>query len=215
MYTSVNDDLIFFDFNPSVKVRVFGDDLFYLVELFEYKKNHHSPLLVQSFPIQPSGQGIQDQFFCPIEFKSDFEIRVNKFLPNIGIKQIFTHRFNEAGKLVKFNLYTDNLDEALLWYQRILEYQKLNQCEIFVESRFSEIYNLNKRKYDVQGLSFYKTYNLGRFPKSSKDFKTIHTSEHGVIRYGYWKFFWSYEHPRDFTKLSSQEIADDILGLSK
>jgi hypothetical protein len=35
----------------------------------------------------------------------------------------------------------------------------------------------------------------------------------GVIWYGNWKTFWSYQHPRLWKNLSSQQIADDILGL--
>jgi hypothetical protein len=35
----------------------------------------------------------------------------------------------------------------------------------------------------------------------------------GVIWYGNWKTFWSYQHPRPWKTLSSQEIVDDILGL--
>lgn len=214
MYTSVNKDLIHYDFNPSAKVKVFGDDLLYLVEMLEYKKNQQSPLMLANYSVRPNGLGLVSEFSVPIQFYYDFEIVVSKLLPEIGIQKIFTHRYNDAGKLVRFNLHTEDVKEAIIWYNRVVQYQKLHMCEIYIDSYFSEVQVLNKSKYKVDGLNFYKTYNIGRFPKASKDFKTRHTSEHGHIRYGYWKSFWSYEHPRDWKNLTSQEIADDILGLS-
>ena len=39
------------------------------------------------------------------------------------------------------------------------------------------------------------------------------SNKEGVIWYGNWKTFWSYQHPRLWKNLSSQEIVDDILGL--
>ena len=67
--------------------------------------------------------------------------------------------------------------------------------------------------YQTYGLNFYKTYNIGRFPKTSNDFKTVDPRKDGLIWYGNWKTFWSYQHPRNWANLSSQEIVDDILGL--
>jgi len=214
MYTSVNEELIYYDFNPSTKVKVFGKDFYYLVEMFEYKKNQQSPLLVNNYCISTKINSINTEFSLPIEFYYDYEIVVSKLLPEIGIRKIFSHRYNDAGKLVRFNLHTDDVKEAIIWYNRIVQYQKLHMCEIYIDSRFSEVQVLNKSKYNVDGLNFYKTYNIGRFPKASNDFKTKHYSDHGFIRYGNWKYFWSYEHPRNWKNLTSQEIADDILGLS-
>ena len=215
MYTSVNDDLIYYDFNPSVSLKVYGDELLYLVELFEYKKNHSSPLLIVNFSIRPERNKRMNEFFSQIQYYYDFEIKVSKFIPNVGIQKIFTHRYNDMGKLVRFNLHTDDVKEAIIWYNRIIHYQKIHQCEIYIDSKFSEVKQLNKSKYNVERLNFYKTFNIGRFPKSSDDFKTKHTSEHGQIRLNYWKSFWSYEHPRNWNYLTSKEIADDILGLSE
>jgi hypothetical protein len=35
----------------------------------------------------------------------------------------------------------------------------------------------------------------------------------GYIWFGNFKKFWSYQHPRNWNNLSSQQIIDDILGL--
>lgn len=215
MYTSVNKDLIYYDFNPFVRVKIYGDEPQYLVELFEYKKNHSSPLLIVNYPVRPERLKNVRDFLCPIEYYYDFEIKVSKYIPNVGIQKIFNHRYNDMGKLVRFNLHTDDVKEAIIWYNRIIHYQKIHQCEIFIDSKFSEVRQLNKMKYNVEGLNFYKTFNIGRFPKSSDDFKTKHTSEHNQIRLNYWKSFWSYEHPRNWKNLTSKEIVDDILGLSE
>jgi hypothetical protein len=65
----------------------------------------------------------------------------------------------------------------------------------------------------VDGIDYYKTYNIGRFPKNSHDWRTIDPRQEGVIWYGNWKTFWSYQHPRLHSNLSSKEIIDDILSL--
>ena len=77
-------------------------------------------------------------------------------------------------------------------------------------------HDLNKKLpnyYLTYGIDHYKTYNIGRYPKTSKDFKTVDHRKEGLIWFGHWKTFWSYQHPRLWKNLSSQEIVDDILGL--
>ena len=210
MYTSVNNDLIYYDFNPIIKVGVIGNDNYYLVEVKEYKPNHHSPLLIQSYPI---GRSLNTkEFTCDIQFYFDFEISVYKFLDDYGIKKIFTHRFDDTAKLVNFNLETQNEKEAIIWYQQILEYQKKHQCQIFVQSEFKNITDKNNSLFN-KDLNFYKTYNIGRFPKSSKDFKTLDPRTEGYIQFGWWKKFWSYQNPRNWNELSTEQIAKDILNL--
>jgi hypothetical protein len=59
----------------------------------------------------------------------------------------------------------------------------------------------------------YKTYNIGRYPKSSNDYKSKDPRKKGFLWFGHWKTIWSYQHPRFWKNLSSQEIVDDILGL--
>jgi hypothetical protein len=129
------------------------------------------------------------------------------------LKRIFTHRYTDYGKVVLFNLVTDDKEECLLWLDRVYQYQKNHGCKIAVNTNFSDINKSIPSYYNVSGIDFYKTYNIGRFPKTSNDFKTVDPRKDGLIWYGNWKTFWSYQHPRNWANLSSQEIVDDILGL--
>ncbi len=213
MYISVNDVLINYDFNPFVNVRVVGKDLTYLVESREYKKNHHIPLLLESYIVSNSLHLERPNFVIPIEFYFDFEITIYKFLDGHGIKKIFNHRFDETGKLIRVILETPDEKEALLWYEIVMEYQKLHSCKICVESDFDKVNNYNNSLYYKKDLSYYKTYKIGRYPKASNDFMTIDPRTEGFIQFGYWKKFWSYQHPTNWVNLSSEQIAKEILGL--
>ena len=67
--------------------------------------------------------------------------------------------------------------------------------------------------FNIDGVEPYKTYKIGRLPKSSTDWKTVDDRFQGVINFGNWKSIWSYEHPRSWNELNSSQIVDDILGL--
>ena len=169
--------------------------------------------LIESFHISPSLPGYFTFFECGIEFYYDFEINIYKFIDDVGITKIFSHRYNDSGKLVKFNLVTDNLDEAHIWNLKVLEYQKIHNCKALVISKFDEINKQYPSYYESYNASPYKIYNIGRFPKVSKDFKSADPRTFGYLHFGYWKTSWSYQHPKSWTSLSSEEIANDILGL--
>jgi hypothetical protein len=214
MYIQINDELIDINFSPFPKVKVYGPDLNYLVELREYRKGEDHSSHIQSHKITTSPEEIwRKEFTVPIEFYGEWEVIIYKFVLNYGLQKIYAHRFNDAGQMVLFNLDTHNFDEASLWADRIKEYERIHMCKPTVVSRFEEIDKMFPSFYKTSGIEYYKTYNIGRFPKQSTDFKTRDHRKHGKIWYGNWKVFWSYEHPRNWTNLDSKEIVDDILGL--
>jgi hypothetical protein len=214
MYISINQESFIFNFNPSPFFRISGPNDYYLAELREYPKGEDQSLLVDSYKISAGGiSSWRNNFHVPIEFYCDFEFHVHKFIEDIGLKRIFTHRYTDYGKVVLFNLVTDDKEECLLWLDRVYQYQKNHGCKIAVNTNFSDINKSIPSYYNVSGIDFYKTYNIGRFPKTSNDFKTVDPRKDGLIWYGNWKTFWSYQHPRNWANLSSQEIVDDILGL--
>jgi hypothetical protein len=143
----------------------------------------------------------------------DFEISVSKLHPFYGMRKIFTHRYNDYSKLVRFNLKTENREELEIWLDRIHLYQEVHGCEIFINSKFDDVNKKFSTYYRTYDIDFYKTYNIGRYPKSSTDFRTMDMRMEGLIWFGNFKKFWSYQHPRNWNNLSSQEIIDDILGL--
>lgn len=213
MYSRVGKELIYMDFNPVINVDVYGQDLFYLVELREYKKNQETSMWIETFNISHEPDAFSKYFYCGIEFYMDFEINVYKLLDDVGIVKIFTHRYNDNGKMIRFDLHTDSLNEAKIWNDKIFEYKKIHGCKTQVLSKFDQINRLHDFYYETTGLYPYKTYRLGRFPKVSNDFKSKDPRTPGYILMGYWKKFWSYQHPRNWNELNSEQIAEDILGL--
>jgi hypothetical protein len=213
MFTTVNNEQIEINFNPSIYVNVLGPDHFYYVEVREYVKDSPESKLVEAFHFNRNANLVKDyNFYFFAEFYGDYEISVFKFVKNVGLQKIFNHRYNDCGKLVQFNLVTENIEDAKVWVKSINEYQQKHGCIVKVNSKFDEINNL----YKTDNVStLYKTYNIGRFPKTSTDFKSVgETRKYGNLWFGNWKVFWSYQHPRNWKELSTKEIADDILGLS-
>ena len=214
MYITINEEKISIDFNPSIRVTVSGPDNYYYVELREFRKNEDKSLYVEGFSITDKEHISCRKFFtCPIDFYYDFEVTIYKYVDKVGLTKIFSHRYNDNGKLVVFNLDTLDYDECILWIDRIKEYQLKHGCKIAINSHFDHINKRFDTFYYTNNIDYYKTYNIGRFPKSSRDWRTIDPRKEGLIWFGNWKTFWSYQHPRPFKELSSQEIIDDILGL--
>jgi hypothetical protein len=214
MYTQIKNEKIRFDFHSGIKVFVEGPEKYYLVEVNEFKKNCDFPVLVESYHITNHPTlGKLRQFHLPIEFYFDFEINIYRFNDESGLEKIFSHRFNQNGKLVKFILDTSKKEEAEIWIEQIKKYKSIYNCEVFIESDFEEINDVFKTKYTTKGIDFYKIFRIGRFPKSSTDWRTRDPRKEGTIWFGHWKTFWSYQHPRCWSSLLSKEIINDILGI--
>lgn len=213
MYITVNKEQIDIRLNPYIYVNVLGPDQLYYVELREYINNEEESRLIEGHHFNKNGAYVQSLNFSFFgEFYGDYEISVYKFVKNVGLQKIHTHRYNDCGKLVEFYLETNSIDDANTWVESILEYQKKHGCIVKLNSSFDELNN--QFEYDST-LPIYKTYNIGRFEKTSTDYKTLGESrKHGNIWFGNWKVFWSYQHPRNWKGLSSKNISDDILGLS-
>jgi hypothetical protein len=213
MYITVNKEQIDIRLNPYIYVNVLGPDPLYYVELREYINNEEESRLIEGHHFNKNGAYVQSLNFSFFgEFYGDYEISVYKFVKNVGLQKIHTHRYNDCGKLVEFYLETTSIDDANTWVESILEYQKKHGCIVKLNSSFDELNN--RFEYDPT-LPIYKTYNIGRFEKTSTDYKTLgETRKHGNIWFGNWKVFWSYQHPRNWKGLSAKNISDDILGLS-
>jgi len=209
MYFTINKEKISLDFRPNIYLSINGPDDYYYVEVREFRKNEDQSLFVEGFHLD----SVNNVFTIPIEFYYDFEVIIYKFVDEIGLVKIYNHRYNDSGKLVLFNLETNNINECELWIERILEYQKIHDCKIAIKSKFDVVNKKFENYYQTDGVDYYKIYNIGRYPKSSTDWKTIDPRKEGLIWFGNWKTFWSYQHPRSWNYLSSQEIVDDILGL--
>lgn len=213
MYITVNNEQIDIRLNPYIYVNVLGPDPLYYVELREYVNNSEESKFVEAYHFNKDGHFVMSRNFDFLgEFYGDYEISVFKFVENVGLQRIYNHRYNDCGKLVEFNLYPNTFADIEAWVQSILEYRKKHGCIVKVNSPYDDINS--KFKYDDK-LPVYKTYNIGRFEKTSTDYKTLgETRKYGKLWFGNWKVFWSYQHPRNWKGLSAKNISDDILGLN-
>lgn len=215
MFTRIGDLKIELDFNKGIYMGVKGPRPLYYVDLKEYPKNCDIPKQLEGHQLNTTpveGQVGFNRLRLDIEFYIDFEITLYTFDYSHGVIPIFTHRYNDRDKFVEFNLVTDNFDEAKLWEETVFKYCNLHGCQPIIKSNFEEINHKHKNYFLSHHVTTYKTYNIGRFPKQSQDFRTYDYRGHGSIYFGNWKRFWSYQHPRVWSNLNSQEIVDDILG---
>ena len=213
MFFRVGREQVVLDFNQGITIRIGGPDLSYFVECVEYKGVDHQPVTLESFHVNANCNYPKTEFKIPIEFYFDFEIRIYRFDPNYGLKLIFTHRYNDYSQLVRFILDTDNYEEANIWLKKINEYQEKNYCKIQIISKFDDINSHSDTRFKTRDITPYRTYRIGRFPKTSTDWKTLDPRKEGLIWLGNWKTIWSYQHPKLWKFLSAEEIANDILGL--
>lgn len=216
MFTRINDIAINYEFNPHISVRVDGPDRYYYVEVREYLKGSTESLFIEGYHISSKNTDVcwpHTEYTFRASFYGDYEISIFKMDFEEGLTRIFTHRFDDRDRVVKFEVDTDNKQEAELWVLRVLEYVRRHGCRPIIITKFEEINHRHKNFFSNPGIETYKTYKIGRYPKTSNDFRTLDPRRKGVIWFGFWKEFWSYEHPRLWKFLSSQEVVDDILGL--
>jgi hypothetical protein len=216
MFTRINDIAINYEFNPHISVRVDGPDRYYYVEVREYLKGSTESLFIEGYHISSKNTDVcwpHTEYTFRASFYGDYEISIFKMDFEEGLTRIFTHRFDDRDRVVKFEVDTDNKQEAELWVLRVLEYVRRHGCRPIIITKFEEINHRHKNFFSNPGIETYKTYKIGRYPKTSNDFRTLDPRREGVIWFGFWKEFWSYEHPRLWKFLSSQEVVDDILGL--
>lgn len=209
MYTQINNEKIKLDFNSGIRCTVDGPDNFYYVQVSEFVDGDDFPNYVEGYSVNSKNP----TFVLPIEFYMDFEITVSKFIADVGLVNIFSHRFNDYGKYVKFELKSKDLTECELWVEQIKRYQSKRGCKILLESPFPDIDKNFESFYTTKNITPYKTYKIGRLPKTSNDFRTVDERCEGLIWFGYWKKFWSYQHPRRWNQINSLEIVNDILGI--
>jgi hypothetical protein len=215
MYIETNNEKIIFNFNPYPSLTIEGDEDLYYVELREYVNNQLTPRILESYPISPTLNNLWHKYFeCFVEFYCDFEFSVFKFVDGYGIQRIFTHRFCENGKNIKFNLHSLDEQDCNLWVDTIKEYQKKKSCYVSLNSNFDNLNSQFEIDSKDNSIEFYKTYNIGRFPKTSTDFRTTDERMEGFVWLANSKKFWSYQHPRFWGPLNSQEIVNDILGMN-
>jgi hypothetical protein len=137
-----------------------------------------------------------------------------------GVKVIDEVCYNPEGKNIKIQLDTNDKHEAFVWIEQAQEFGKKWNCNIYISceedilKEATRIYKSNFiRKSD--GGNFYATYHIGRY--NIQDSLNLFGMQHqnkGWITNNSWQRFKSFNNPRDWNFLHSEQIARDILGLS-
>ena len=210
MYFSLNQEKIIFHQNNGITVRINGPEDLYYVEVREFMNGKNQSFYLNGYPVCLSGkEGVETEFNLPIRFYSDLETTIYKYVNGEKSTKIFTHRYNDYGKLVRFKFDTESVEESDIWYDLVLKYKKLHGCKVIIDSPFDHINKRVNNSFDLIDVDYYKTYYIGRYPKLEDEWNPRVPANEGV----HWKKFWSFYHPRDLTDLSSGQIAKDILGL--
>lgn len=215
MYTRINNIGIHYSFDDGVSVRVEGPDNYYYVEIREFPPNSSESFFLEGYHLakEPSPCYRETIFKYRAKFYFDFELLVYKVDVNHGFVKIFQHRYDDREQLVLFNIDTEDIKEATLWYDKCTLYSDIHGCKSVIRTKFDELNHRNKNYFLLDGYEFYKIYNIGRYPKTSQDFRSIGDKRvENTTWFGLWRKYWSYEHPREWKLLSSEEIVDDILG---
>lgn len=210
MYFSLNQEKIIFHQNNGITVRVNGPEELYYVEVREFLSGKNQSFYLEGYPVCLSGkEGVKTEFNLPIRFYGDLETTIYKFRDGKKTTRIFTHRYNDYGKLVRFKFDTESIEDSDVWFNLVMDYRKLHGCKVMIDSPYSHYNEKINGNFDPIDIDYYKTYHIGRYPKSHEEWNPIIPSNEGVN----WKKFWSFDHPRDWSGLTAEEIGKDILGL--
>lgn len=185
-------------------------------------------------PAQPKGLQHYQRAFA--SFYIDWLVEVKEFNPDYGFSTIFSKRINLIGENVVVKLHTSDDEEADIWAQVALEFQKKHDCNLTIQSKSDYIidkYQDGVIPYVVtaswnENLAghIYASYDIGRF---AFDEYGANLSGHAIHydimdkanlpeqignRYPTTNLFASFKNPRNYLNQTSEEIAKDILGLS-
>ena len=216
MYTTFDNVNIEWTYDPRPLLKVTGgnEGEVFLVQIFEYFKNNSYPYFLESHLVVDGGL-----FDYGVTWHGNFEFRVLRFDEQIGPVEIFRDRYNDFNKPVKFILNTTSKSEQELFLSAVNRYVSETKCIPTIETKlqnstFPQNYQdleqeLSKNSFDS---TYYTTYWVGRNYYFGDNY---YEHRWRSISYGNWREFWSFNNPRDYSTLSSVEIAEDILGFTE
>lgn len=205
-------NLFFITFNSRPKINIIGPTrCIHLIELYEYRNGVKE--LITDFKLPTNN------FISYLrEWYGDFQIDVYEWHEDIGLNKIFEHRYDDRGKNVLINLDTFQMNEALVWFNKALEYKELHKCNLFIKSNFKrDIQDLDKTIVMVDDIiedNYYAVYHVGKYDTNYEWNKRLTETDYNCILAKNLTYC-SYRNPRDWHKLSLDDIAGDILGLNQ
>ena len=194
MYTNYKFDINFLD-GVYVNIQDSNDEVLY-VQILEYFKNESAPRIFDSLNMMG---GDTKHMYRP--WYGNWEVNIHKWDDDEGIVKIHTERYNEFGKNVLFVLFAETDAEYNTWVSMI---HRLGNARGFVPTILEggSEYNSN---------NFYRIYEIGRFDQVTSGLQQGYPNN----MWASWRYFWSWAQPRNWNLLSSEEIFNDIVGITE
>jgi autotransporter strand-loop-strand O-heptosyltransferase len=204
-----------YSFNNGPRIDIIDGDLdLYSTQLFEYVNG----LL---YAVTSFEQGNNTFVKHMRQWYTDWEIRVYGWTEQNGLELKGRHRFNLTDKNVKINIDSDNIVDAKIWLNYVIEFKNKYNCVVYINSKFNDrLFKFVKNTSDIhkydpsQIIDFYATYDIGRYDLKKYGVDIWGNFEHynGNIKEGH-RVYKSFKNPSDWSNLPTGQIATDILGL--
>lgn len=196
MYTSVDYKFdVRFNSGIVINVNIPQNEVAY-IKVSEYFKNKSTPIVIDSSNVVDG-----DEYTFYRNWYSRYQIDCYRFDNNLGIIHVKTIHYNELNKPILFRLETPLIEEFKFWSDII-------QTESAVRGFIPTIVHFDE-PYDYK--MYYNVFNIGRFDQDGS------LQEHGYPNnwWGSFRYFWSWNQPRDWKYLNSKEIVEDIIGIAE
>ncbi len=198
-------------FNPQPKVLITGDVAeTYLVELYEYR-NDVKEHVIDMFIITNNYSYYFREWYC------DYQFDIYVWNEENGLEKVHEHRYDDLNKKVLINLDTNFFNEALIWLNCAIDYQKKHNCILFIKSNFNDTLKIDNENInfitEINETEFYAIYNIGKYDTEYEWNKKITGTPYNRIYENV--EYCSFRNPRDWKNISINDVANDILGINK
>ena len=195
-------------------------------------------------PVKISGQHYRIPFKIKEPMYSIYAkwyINVKVWNPKYGFVTIDTHTYNDCGKSVLMNFHTDNYDELYAWFLVAFKYKDIHKCKLHFSIADETLHKRVQQEFGIFPIEWdkresfytankpYATYEIGRFNPhpSTKHFMykmdedmdkipNLFSKEYpSGARLVTTNMMFAHKNPRDWANLTSEQVAEDILGLSQ
>lgn len=200
-------------FNSMPRIEIIGDTFSnYFIEVYEHRNGNKELITDYTLPT--------NNYICFFrEWYGDYEINIFNWNEEKGLHIVSTHRYDDYNKEVLMNLDTPHLHEALIWLSKVIEYKNLHGCKLTVKSPFKkDILDMDSTIRVIENIdnpdNYYAIYNIGKYDTEYEWNKRLTTTNLNQV----WnknRTFCTYRNPRDWHKISLDDVAGDILGLNE
>lgn len=150
------------------------------------------------------------------KFRTKWKIRVWGW-ENEKPDLVYEHIYNEEGKNVGLRFKHNSYKVQRAWTAKAIDFRKKNQCNLFIESKFSERL---KDEFYVTGVEFVGSldklntdlYSCFSIEKSDIQTNTESWWESDLIWENHAKAYKSWRIPIDWVSIPNEEVIDIILG---